>query len=432
MCFLILRHNVTKPHRVTSEPSEHSIAHRRSFVREFTVLDLIQIINKMGRLLVSQFESNLLTVRNQNDTDGYAATVDNNIESIDNNDISRKITVKTSPEVISMLEETMDWSVSQCLWPEARNCINLANKNMRQFLTSNFKVREFHPMIVTFDVTTIKPTELKDRLKTSLDQNDSNLFKKEKTTVDSGELGTQRRMDDRENRTTEEINSAIRDQMVSEIVNGQDIPSDPDQREENESNSRINDDERVADERNVSSNENSNESAKKVLDVLNMKLTDGFHCCSKKIVEAMEIMHMRKREKGSVDDTRRYNSLRGRWFGESNVANVRRACDTTIDRGSIIKTNIGRGAPYYLVYVVWRDNGSKKWFPATKEDKPSWPVTDSESKQFRLGIREVNISSEDGTQKVQMKDIVDGENVQKSVKMIKLREVKSFEFHISF
>ena len=107
MCFLILRHDVTKPHRVTSEPSEHSIAHLRSFVREFTVLDLIQIINKMGRLLVAQFESNLLTVRNQNDTGGYAATVDNNIESIDNNDISGKITVETSPEVISMLEETM-------------------------------------------------------------------------------------------------------------------------------------------------------------------------------------------------------------------------------------------------------------------------------------------------------------------------------------
>ena len=41
MSFLILRHNMVRPHRATSKPIKHSIAHLCAIVREFSVRDLI-------------------------------------------------------------------------------------------------------------------------------------------------------------------------------------------------------------------------------------------------------------------------------------------------------------------------------------------------------------------------------------------------------
>ena len=47
--------------------------------------------------------------------------------------------------------------------PEVREIINKTNKNMREFLTSNFEVKDFHPMTKDFSASKM-PSELLGRV----------------------------------------------------------------------------------------------------------------------------------------------------------------------------------------------------------------------------------------------------------------------------
>ena len=37
---------------------------------------------------------------------------------------------------------------------------------------------------------------------------------------------------------------------------------------------------------------------------------------------------------------------------------------------------------YFMIYVVWKDSGSKKWFPVAVGDGRDWPLPDKVKKQF--------------------------------------------------
>ena len=41
-----------------------------------------------------------------------------------------------------------------------------------------------------------------------------------------------------------------------------------------------------------------------------------------------------------------------------------------------------------MVYCVWKVVGSK-WWPSRRSDNPSWPIKASETKSYRVGLREV-------------------------------------------
>ena len=113
----------------------------------------------------------------------------------------------------------MDWSIVKSIWPTLRKCLNSANKRMKELLTNNFQVREFRPMVFECTQDGDSPTELKERLKKSLERNDNRLFKKEKKTnvLDDDDLGSRRAVDDREGWSVEDLNAAICNRMVLEI-----------------------------------------------------------------------------------------------------------------------------------------------------------------------------------------------------------------------
>ena len=48
-------------------------------------------------------------------------------------------------------------------------------------------------------------------------------------------------------------------------------------------------------------------------------------------------------------------------------------CSTEVKRGSVVALNYCLGRAF-LVTVIWRVNGSKKWFPSIVGDNPSWKV----------------------------------------------------------
>ena len=63
LMFLILRLDVVRPNRTTSEPSKHSIANIRAIKCNFNFLDLNHTIKKMDRLWVAAADSELKTSR---------------------------------------------------------------------------------------------------------------------------------------------------------------------------------------------------------------------------------------------------------------------------------------------------------------------------------------------------------------------------------
>ena len=91
------------------------------------------------------------------------------------------------------------------------------------------------------------------------------------------------------------------------------------------------------------------------------------------------------------------------------------------------------GTNFFLVYVVWRDNGSKKWFPVASKEGPSWPATTSERARFRFGVRSVDLQFNEGEATVRFREnIEDGCNVRKNYRMVKYEELRSYDFKIDY
>ena len=107
LSFIMLRSNIIRTHRVTSETSEHTIAKIRSFKREFTVSDIIDIIFKMDHLWMAMTRSQLLHIRNQNDTGGYCATLLAE-ENSDEYKFAGPVDIETNPDKISDLIDATD------------------------------------------------------------------------------------------------------------------------------------------------------------------------------------------------------------------------------------------------------------------------------------------------------------------------------------
>ena len=85
---------------------------------------------------------------------------------------------------------------------------------------------------------------------------------------------------------------------------------------------------------------------------------------------------------------------------------------------------------HYLVFVVWRDNGSRKWYPSVMGDNPSWSVIEVEKKRFCLGLCAVNLNKK---KEVTWKENVeDGKKIRRYFKMIKVNDVKSHECKVKF
>ena len=87
--FLMMRSDVVNPQRLTSEPSEHSIAQLRSIKREFTVLDFIHLILQIGRKFTAMQRSALKHIRAPGETGGYSSTVDASVQQGRNKEKSR-------------------------------------------------------------------------------------------------------------------------------------------------------------------------------------------------------------------------------------------------------------------------------------------------------------------------------------------------------
>ena len=163
------------------------------------------------------FASNLKSVRSQNKTHGYVPTIDNGS--------NKAVSLESGPAVIernpfkieSLILVNDDWRVAATIWKECLPLLNNVNEIMKKFLSNNFHVKDFHPMIDLFEDID-NPHELLQRFQNCLQRNGterktatatSNNNHADHLNDTSGNGDSN--VDEREKRTAEELQLAVRD-----------------------------------------------------------------------------------------------------------------------------------------------------------------------------------------------------------------------------
>jgi hypothetical protein len=297
-------------------------------------------------------------------------------------------------------------------------------------------VKEFHPLILPYIIAD-RPTEMATRVQDAINRKNDDHFKKE-TKIDGLII---RNDGDNENDFRESIqesrdgNDAVRElnlrkRMIQELIqatqddtiNGNEMDID---------NTRV---DQMARDLSGLSKPNSAAIADhdhnvflsftQVVGITSMK---GFLQNPRLIVNSMNNMNMHSRERGSKDGVCKMKTLQGRWFSKSVKKDDKKMKTMQIERGSIVRMFSDKT---FLVFVVWRVDGSKKWFPSVIGDNPSWPVVQADLKKYRLGMREV--TEHEGGEAFAYKQydydarnggVEDGVNVRDSYKKVTLDDI---------
>ena len=182
MCFLILREDVIQPHRLTSEPSEHSFAILRCMIREFTVLMFIYLVHKLDRLWIGLTKGNLRVKRQKVSANGYFGSISDHFYStID--DLSGNVPITYFSASNGFVASSGASALVNDLWPTFQNSINGINVEMEKLLSTSFGVKEFHPLVGQFQ-TRDAFISCYERILSSTDD----MFKKEYVSMDVEEI----------------------------------------------------------------------------------------------------------------------------------------------------------------------------------------------------------------------------------------------------
>ena len=135
------------PHNLTSEPSEHYSAVMRYLCREFTVNDLIYIVQKLIVFQVSVSNGDLKVARSTQRKVYVATVYHKNMKKFINLH-SGIICVETDTGVIEA-EKNIDneASLENDIWNKLCPLLNSITNTMKFFLKNVCGVQEFHPMM---------------------------------------------------------------------------------------------------------------------------------------------------------------------------------------------------------------------------------------------------------------------------------------------
>ena len=125
--FLVTRSDVTQARRGTSEANEHTYAAIRGIIREFTIEQLVQIVEKLNLKMEAIFNGNLATSRSNTGGSGYQQTFPDFINSL------RAATIEVCPLVGPVEVDLDDIAVTQ-LWDDVASVIRSVNRFMKPFL----------------------------------------------------------------------------------------------------------------------------------------------------------------------------------------------------------------------------------------------------------------------------------------------------------
>ena len=85
-----------------------------------------------------------------------------------------------------------------------------------------------------------------------------------------------------------------------------------------------------------------------------------------------------------------------------------------------------------MVYVVWRNNRSKKWFHVA--DRASCPLVKAEKKRYRLGLCAVILqqTGENYTKITLKEDVMDRINMRNSFQMLNIGKITTYDYKVEY
>lgn len=401
----------------------------RSFCREFTVNDLISVVNKLGGFQKQISDGNLNMVRTT-ETSGYQSTAyHDTIRNSSTKLHAGTVHIETDPKMLEAQKVIVDEEpVASQIWKELQPILNAVAKNMDTFLKETCGVIEIYPMMESFDVAT-SPEELASRFEKIIKNNDG-YFKFEQPPVEDASVAVQ---DDVDNDISVDCrlveNDAYIQGMMVDIMD--DIKMENERTNMNESNkdgkvSKNNEDvpNETVPPQNLDTDNDMEDLDKQIHSSFLKVLTSSMPELLAKpciIANALEKMHLGTREKGSISNARKFNSLQGRWFGIKEEEKEKK--QKTLERGSIVTLSNNnqheKDDKLFVITDVFKIHGTK-WHISPLGDNPAWPLKEEEKKKYRLALREVTWKTKGS--ELQMKDyndITDGKNVRSTYRLIK-------------
>ena len=422
----MLRSDIVRPSRITTEPSEHSIALIRRIIPEGTVNDFVNAISRMQRLWVAVTKSALKTVRgNDGSSQGYIATI--NKHGMPPEQIrlqSGPVHIESDQVKIDMHELTGNSSsVAQQLWKELFPIVNETNQMMIKYLRENFDVKEIHPFAKPF-LNSSSPEEILTRMDTAFVKTDRQMFKSEKEQEEQNDSVSE---NDKTAADKDRL-PVLRDQMVLDVVA---LEKATKSSEGNEIDKIFLND--AENEKFVETYEDGSGSPFDLfLDVIRLQQSNSYEQKREALFNTMKAMSMGKREKGDTTALQKTKSLLARWFGvNKEKLNEPKEGASTIERGSVIQ--IQNSDQLFAVFEVWKTTASikaksGKWFPALANDNVIWPAVKKDLKKFRFGVRAVTLDDN----KVMLKSgVVDGVNVRKTYLLVNYSDIAAVVFKVN-
>ena len=163
LCFLLMKSDVSRPDRTTSEPCEHTFGYARSIIREF----LVEISYRYKLSTKNDFQTSCDRKK------GYGS-----IESI-----VAEVSNKGGP--VSVNTEEDDKSNVDILWKDLRVIINECNSIVTTFLSNVLGV-EFYPITKQFQTAeNISDADLLDDLINKMQKKDDHIFFPKKKGIDN-------------------------------------------------------------------------------------------------------------------------------------------------------------------------------------------------------------------------------------------------------
>ena len=146
LCFLILRNDITQPHLLTTEPSEHANALARGMIREFTVKNLIYLTAKLDIFWTAIVKGALKLSRNAlQGQKGYASTL-----SVPTTSVAATGKGTAGPVDINDQSDLFP-SVAKQIWTgQLFKSLNLSSASGHHFLRDICLVREENPLMSQF------------------------------------------------------------------------------------------------------------------------------------------------------------------------------------------------------------------------------------------------------------------------------------------
>ena len=412
--FLMMNQTVIHPHKTTSEPCEHTFGHARSFKREFTVRDFTQIVSKISRRFDIMYRNEFVISRNTQK--GYGHDIGQGTKFKD------KYHDKDMIEHTKILDGCIDGSstAAKIIWKQLRPILNETNVKMVSFLSNVFKVRKFHLLAKEF-----------------LEGDTSDLLEILLTTMSKGEK------DQFHYRTTKE--NKKESEGVGEELEEPDIAGD-DAEESTHLTEKYVENLTTATHKMTTSNNYDEEESDNECEANRISCED-IHDCTKTvespvsinsdtiesmfdsivnstsfialeksdvIVNSMETMFLKGRDKGAISNTERYKGLSERYMKKERKLDPfreRKLDDKKkfIQRGSIISVLfVGKGENqppkkhFVVLGVSQKFHG--KWFLCDAESgQVLFPFSTKENK-YRFLARELQRCEETGVAQLKQYD----------------------------